>query len=476
MSSKITINPSPSVSAVGLASLVVGLIMIIAGGSTWGLVSQQLANERITVSQDAPFLAGKANVNDPFSAFAQAMAIDKHARDMSGGKTYAELDQSDPVRADVMNASFLRSSLFASVVAFGVAAFVVGLGVLFMLTGWGLRRLAGGPPVVIETEDEGDIYVDGPNRETFIVDSEQDKASRSERRARKRAEKDAVAEDALVDDSGALVHGSVPETTNTYRDEDYVDAVVSESPDAASNFAATNGSIGQPAPVRTPVTSLFTQVEPSAPSPVTPAGDRESFDPPATESASHDTDVTSGLEPAQSSIISSETTNTPGVIGVSSPAEAGTDTDVYVAGGKLGETVVQQADALGTSEAVPDTPQATPPAPEVEKKKGFRFSRSERALKESRVRADRDSAITGMTGTIPIVGGTRGANPLRDAETPISANSSTSAPTVASAASARSAASGASGASSTSAQDIDDDPHPQTGAIGWQSPQDRLGN
>ena len=44
----------------------------------------------------------------------------------------AELDQDDPRREAVMTSSFLRASLFTSVVAFGVAALVVGLGVMFV--------------------------------------------------------------------------------------------------------------------------------------------------------------------------------------------------------------------------------------------------------------------------------------------------------------------------------------------------------
>lgn len=48
----------------------------------------------------------------------------------------------------MMTASFLRASLFTSVVAFGVAALVVGLGILFVLFGWGLHRLAGAPVII----------------------------------------------------------------------------------------------------------------------------------------------------------------------------------------------------------------------------------------------------------------------------------------------------------------------------------------
>ena len=41
-----------------------------------------------------------------------------------------------------MNGSFLRASLFTSVVAFGVAALVMGIGVVFGLIGFALRQVA----------------------------------------------------------------------------------------------------------------------------------------------------------------------------------------------------------------------------------------------------------------------------------------------------------------------------------------------
>jgi len=69
------------------------------------------------------------------------MVIGKHAKDIAGGKTYAELPQDDPNRDTVMTASFLQASLFTSVVAFGVAAMATVLGLLMVLLGWGLRRM-----------------------------------------------------------------------------------------------------------------------------------------------------------------------------------------------------------------------------------------------------------------------------------------------------------------------------------------------
>ena len=147
MSSKVAVTQSRGVRVVGLLSIIAGIVFVIAGGITWWAVADQLSAEDITVSEDASFLAGR-HVNDPFSAYAQAEVINKHALEMSDGMTYAELPRDDPRRDVVMNASFLRASLFTSVVSFGVAALVVGLGVLFILVGWALRRLAAAGPQV----------------------------------------------------------------------------------------------------------------------------------------------------------------------------------------------------------------------------------------------------------------------------------------------------------------------------------------
>ena len=126
---------------IGWAGILGAIVMIIGGGVVWGIVSSQLAAEDITVSEDAEFLAG-APVVGPFSAYAQADIINHHALAMADGKTYAELDKEDPLRATVMNASFLRTSLFTSVVSFGVSAFAIGMGLLTGLFGWAILALS----------------------------------------------------------------------------------------------------------------------------------------------------------------------------------------------------------------------------------------------------------------------------------------------------------------------------------------------
>jgi hypothetical protein len=123
-----------------LAVMVGGLILLVAGAFTWFVVRDQLSDEKITVSDDADHFGGDP-VDGPLTAYAQADVINDHALEASDGLTYAQLDQDDPRRETVMTASFLRASLFTSVVSFGVAAFAFGLGLLLLLIGWALLRI-----------------------------------------------------------------------------------------------------------------------------------------------------------------------------------------------------------------------------------------------------------------------------------------------------------------------------------------------
>mgnify|MGYP006357942735 CR=1 FL=1 len=126
---------------VGLAGVVGGILLIIVGVVVWVAVSSQLRAENIVIPDDAAAFQGQV-VAGPITAYIQADIIQHHALEASGGKTYAELDRDDPVRDTMMNASFLRASLFTSVVSFGVAVFAIGVGVLFILFGAAVRRLA----------------------------------------------------------------------------------------------------------------------------------------------------------------------------------------------------------------------------------------------------------------------------------------------------------------------------------------------
>lgn len=125
----------------GLIVIICGVVFLVAGVATYVMVSSTLSSENITVSQDAAMFGGQ-HVDQPWEAFAEANVINEHADKIAGGKTYAELPQTDPNRATVMNASFLQASLFTSVVAFGVAAMAAVLGLVLVVIGLALRSVA----------------------------------------------------------------------------------------------------------------------------------------------------------------------------------------------------------------------------------------------------------------------------------------------------------------------------------------------
>ena len=118
-----------------------GVLMAVSGIGTWAAVAQGLAQEEITVSEGAPAFVGQPVVT-PWAAFAQSELIRADIADMTGGQTYAEMEREDPMRQAVATGTFLRSSLMVSVVAFGVALALVGIGTGFVLGGLGLRSSA----------------------------------------------------------------------------------------------------------------------------------------------------------------------------------------------------------------------------------------------------------------------------------------------------------------------------------------------
>ena len=121
-----------------ITSVILGIALILGGVTTWIIVSTTLADQKISVADDADCLAGD-DVNGPLSAYCQASIIEKHTLETTGGLTYAELDREDPLRQVAMNSAFLQSSLFTSVVAFGVAGMAILMGIVFILIGLGMK-------------------------------------------------------------------------------------------------------------------------------------------------------------------------------------------------------------------------------------------------------------------------------------------------------------------------------------------------
>jgi hypothetical protein len=129
---------------VAIIIMAVGACFAAGGLVTWFAVKTQLSDEKITVSADAEYFAGD-EVDGPFTAYVQANVIEHHALEATGGKTYAELAKDDPTRQTAMTASFLRASLFTSVLAFGLSAMAVFLGIVLVLLGWVMSSMTAAP-------------------------------------------------------------------------------------------------------------------------------------------------------------------------------------------------------------------------------------------------------------------------------------------------------------------------------------------
>ncbi len=131
---------------------VLGAVMLVAGIVAYGTVGSQLKSQHLVVPGDAPSNAGKA-VSGPFTAWSMQEVIGIHADHATDGLSYADLgtvvdemkeqygEDSDEaaeaqgMRNTQMNASFLRASLFTSILAFGVSLLVIGTGLGIFLTG-----------------------------------------------------------------------------------------------------------------------------------------------------------------------------------------------------------------------------------------------------------------------------------------------------------------------------------------------------
>lgn len=137
--------------------VVVGALMMLGGVVAWFAVSSNLRVEEMTVPGDAASNAGKT-VSGPMTAWSMQETIHKHAMSATDGRTYAQLgddvnaakeefgDDSEEaaaaqgLRNTAMNASFLRGSLFTSILAFGVAALATGTGLIGVLGGTSLLQ------------------------------------------------------------------------------------------------------------------------------------------------------------------------------------------------------------------------------------------------------------------------------------------------------------------------------------------------
>jgi hypothetical protein len=117
-----------------LLIILMGSGLVIAGITSYTIVGNTLRAERIITSSDA--CMPDRLIADPLTAYCQAAAISEHESEATGGRTYSEFNNDgDPLKDIAQEASFLRASLFTSVVAFGVSALAAAIGLMFLVMG-----------------------------------------------------------------------------------------------------------------------------------------------------------------------------------------------------------------------------------------------------------------------------------------------------------------------------------------------------
>ncbi len=141
----------------GTINIILGVVFVLLGTGIWVTASTQLKAEKISVASDADAFAGKT-VAGPFTAMAQANVVAKHVEQATSGKTMSEINaeqQAAEKSGDTAKAadleqlatmaqtgSFTRASLITSVIAFGVAALIAGLGIIQIINGVAFHGLA----------------------------------------------------------------------------------------------------------------------------------------------------------------------------------------------------------------------------------------------------------------------------------------------------------------------------------------------
>lgn len=119
--------------AFGLVLGASGIYMIGEARSAHDEVRDALAAEKIITAEDAEIPL--VPVDTAAEAKAQADIIQTHALKITEGKTYSELDRSDPRRNTYLQAVTLRTALMESYLAFKVAELVQGVGAIVALLG-----------------------------------------------------------------------------------------------------------------------------------------------------------------------------------------------------------------------------------------------------------------------------------------------------------------------------------------------------
>ena len=87
--------PGKGVRAIALVIIIAGAIFAVAGVVAYVAVQQTLSDQKIVVADDADMFAGK-QVNGPFTAYAQAMVIGKHAKEIGRARPMPSFPRTTP--------------------------------------------------------------------------------------------------------------------------------------------------------------------------------------------------------------------------------------------------------------------------------------------------------------------------------------------------------------------------------------------
>jgi len=127
-------NSDGSMAVLGRFVTAAGVVEVLVGAVAWAVVSRRLADEKIVVPGSARWFPGKT-VRDPLTAFEEAEVVRSITLKATGGRTYGEMAEDDPMARMALDASLIRSSLFTGILAFGIAAMQVALGCVFVVIG-----------------------------------------------------------------------------------------------------------------------------------------------------------------------------------------------------------------------------------------------------------------------------------------------------------------------------------------------------
>ena len=146
------------VASIGILFVLAGAILMIQGNHTRIELVESLARENITGSDPKILLTYEGArapegveipevvIDSAMEAYYQAQVIRIHTLNITGGKTYSELDRDDPGRVTYITSLTLQNSLYMAHMGLEITRLISGLGLAFF--GLGAGMLVFGLPLI----------------------------------------------------------------------------------------------------------------------------------------------------------------------------------------------------------------------------------------------------------------------------------------------------------------------------------------